>query len=158
MEHGIIIIDTTKNNTQRMLPMSQSLHKYCKLYIQRMDFAPSYDGYYYPTKGGGEYNSAPVCCQFKKFMRKAGISRADGSTPRVHDVRHTFSVHSLEKMVAEGRDIYCALPILSTYLGHRGIESTEKYLRMTAEAYDSVTGTMENFYQDVFPGVTRNED
>jgi hypothetical protein len=61
-------------------------------------------------------------------------------------------------MVAEGRDIYCALPILSTYLGHRGIESTEKYLRMTAEAYDSVTGTMENFYQDVFPGVTRNED
>ena len=158
MEHGIIILDATKNNTQRLLPMSQSLHKYCKLYIQRMGFSSSYDGYYYPTRSGGEYTSTPIYCQFRKFMRKAGIFRADGSTPRVHDVRHTFSVYSLEKMVAEGRDIYCALPILSTYLGHRGIESTEKYLRMTVEAYDSVTGTMGKFYQDVFPGVIRNED
>lgn len=156
MEHGIIILNATKNNTQRLLPMSQSLHKYCRLYIQRMGFSPSYDGYYYPTRNGGEYNSTPVYCQFRKFMRKAGIFRADGSTPRVHD--HTFSVFSLEKMVAEGRDIYSALPILSTYLGHRGIESTEKYLRMTVEAYDSVTGTMENFYRDVFPEVIRDED
>lgn len=73
-------------------------------------------------------------------------------------MRHTFSVYSLEKMVSEGRDIYCALPVLSTYLGHRGIESTEKYLRMTTEAYDSVIGTMENFYRDVFPEVNIDED
>jgi integrase len=158
MEHGIIILDDTKNNTQRLLPMSQSLHKYCSLYIQRMGFPASYDGYYYPTRSGGEYNSTPVYCQFRKFMLKAEIFRADGSTPRVHDIRHTFSVYSLEKMVAEGKDIYCALPILSTYLGHKGIESTEKYLRMTTEAYDSVIGTMENFYRDVFPEVIRNED
>lgn len=157
MDHGIIILDATKNNTQRLLPMSQSLHKYCRLYIQRMGFSPSYDGYYYPTRSGGEYNSNPVYCQFRKFMQKAEIFRADGSTPRVHDVRHTFSVYSLEKMVAEGRDIYCALPVLSTYLGHRGIESTEKYLRMTAESYDSVISTMENFYHyhDVFPEVIK---
>ena len=158
MEHGIIILDATKNNTQRLLPMSQSLHKYCKLYIQRMGFPSSYDGYYYPTRSGGEYNSTPIYCQFRKFMRKAGIIRADGSTPRVHDVRYTFSVYSLEKMVVEGRDIYCTLPVLSTYLGHRGIESTEKYLRMTAEAYDSVIGIMENFYQGVFPEVIKDED
>ena len=158
MEHEIIILDTTKNNTQRLIPMSHSLHKYCKLYVQRMGFSPSYQGYYYPNGSGGEYNSTPVYCQFRKFMRKAEIFRADGSTPRVHDVRHTFSVYSLEKMVAEGRDIYCALPILSTYLGHRGIESTGKYLRMTTEAHDSVIGVMEKFYQGVFPEVIKDED
>ncbi|MBS3968894.1 MAG: tyrosine-type recombinase/integrase [Clostridia bacterium] len=81
MEHGIIILDATKNNTQRLLPMSKSLHKYCKLYIQRMGFPPSYDGYYYPTRSGGEYTSTPIYCQFRKFMRKAGIFRADGSPP-----------------------------------------------------------------------------
>jgi len=157
MENGIIMLDATKSNTQRLLPMSQSLHKYCKLYVQRMGFPPSYDGYYYPNGNGSEYNSTPVYCQFRKFMRKAGIFRADGATPRVHDVRHTFSVYSLEKMVAEGRDIYCALPVLSAYLGHRGIESTEKYLRMTVEAYDSVINTMEKYYQGVFPEVVNDE-
>jgi len=60
-------------------------------------------------------------------------------------------------MVLEGRDIYCSLPILSTFLGHRGIESTEKYLRLTSEAYDSVLKTMESFYQDVFPEATNHE-
>lgn len=158
MKNGMIILDATKNNTQRLLPMSQSLHKYCSFYIKRMVFPASYDGYYYPNKSGKEYNSTPVYCQFRKFMFKAKIFREDGTTPRVHDVRHTFSVYSLEKMVAEGKDIYCALPILSTYLGHRGIESTEKYLRMTTEAYSSVIDTMEPLYQGVFPEVIRNED
>ncbi|WP_010248559.1 tyrosine-type recombinase/integrase [Acetivibrio cellulolyticus] len=158
MEQGIIILDDTKNKSQRLLPMSQSLHRYCKLYVKRMGFSPAYDGYYYPSRCGGEYNSTPIYCQFRKFMQKAEIFRANGSPPRVHDVRHTFSVYSLEKMVREGRDIYCSLPVLSTYLGHRGIESTEKYLRMTVEAYDLVIGTMEDFYQGIFPEVIKHEE
>lgn len=31
--------------------------------------------------------------------------------PRVHDLQHTFTVHSLHQMVNNGMDIYCALPI-----------------------------------------------
>lgn len=54
--------------------------------------------------------------------------------------------------------MYCALPILCMYMGHRDIESTEKYLRMTAEAYDSVLGTMKGFYHDLFPEVNENEE
>jgi len=38
--------------------------------------------------------------------------------------RHTYAVYALGQMVQQGLDIYCALPILSTYLGHRTIEST----------------------------------
>lgn len=158
MVQGIIKLDNTKNSMQRLLPMSQSLHGYCKSYIKHMRFSPSYDGYFYPTKSGGEYNSTPVYCQFRKFMQTARIFRENGTTPRVHDMRHTFAVHSLEKMVSEGRDVYCALPILCMYLGHRDIESTEKYLRMTAEAYNSVLGSMEVFYRDMFPEVNGNEE
>ncbi|NLC03829.1 MAG: hypothetical protein GX787_06050 [Tissierellia bacterium] len=73
-------------------------------------------------------------------------------------ISHTFAVHALEKMVAEGRDIYCALPILSTYLGHRGLESTEKYLRLTTEAHESVIVTMTKYYNDTYPEVIGYED
>mgnify|MGYP001570557619 FL=1 len=61
-------------------------------------------------------------------------------------------------MVAEGQDIYCTLPILSTYLGHRGIESTEGYLRLTKESYAGIINSMDPFYEGVFPEVTFDEE
>ncbi|KAB3529721.1 tyrosine-type recombinase/integrase [Alkaliphilus pronyensis] len=158
IEQGIIRLDATKNNIQRLMPMSKSLHKYCKKYVKRMGFSSSYDGYYYPSKNGSQYNSTPVYCQFRKFMSMAGIFRENGTTPRVHDIRHTFSVHALEKMVDEGNDIYCSLPILSTYLGHRGLESTEKYLRLTIEAHASIIGTMTEYYNDAYSEVVDYEN
>lgn len=155
---GYLLLEETKNSTVRLVPMSASLTQYCLWYVKQMGFSQSYDGYYYPSRDGGQYNSTPIYLQFRKFMKLAGIYKEDGKTPRVHDIRHTFAVHSLEKMVSEGRDIYCALPILSTYLGHRGIESTEKYLRMTSEAYETVLETVADFYQNVFPEVTDDEE
>ena len=68
--------------------------------------------------------------------------------------RHTFAVHSLEKMVSGGMDIYCSLPVLSAYMGHRGIESTEKYLRLTETAYNSILDSMHDIYDGLFPEVS----
>lgn len=157
-EQGIIRLDATKNNIQRLIPMSKSLQKYCKKYVKQMGFLTTYDGYYYPSSGGSQYNSTPIYCKLRNFMTSAGIFKENGMTPRVHDIRHTFAVHALEKMVNEGRDIYCALPVLSTYLGHRGIESTEKYLRLTVEAHDSIIGKMTKYYNDTYPEVIKYED
>ncbi|WP_213050285.1 site-specific integrase [Serpentinicella alkaliphila] len=69
-----------------------------------------------------------------------------------------FFVHALEKMVDEGNDIYCSLPILSTYLGHRGLESTEKYLRLTIEAHASIIDTMTEYYNNAYPEVVDYEN
>jgi len=157
LDQGILKLDSSKNNVQRLIPMSDSLRKYCMKYTKQMSFSASYDGLYYPTKNGNEYNSSPVYNQFRKFMALAKILRENGTVPRVHDIRHTFAVHALEKMVGEGRDIYCVLPILSTYLGHKGIESTEKYLRLTIEAHTSVIVTMTDYYDSVYPEVIELE-
>ena len=73
-------------------------------------------------------------------------------------IRHTYAVHALEKMIDVGQNVYCTLPILSTYLGHRGIESTEKYLRLTEEAYSNVVDTVAPLYTDVFPEVVDHEE
>ena len=76
---------------------------------------------------------------------------------RLDFLRHSFAVHSLEKMISDGKDIYCALPILCTYLGHKGIESTEKYLRLTKESFSNIINATEHLYADVFPEVNSNE-
>lgn len=137
--------------------MSSSLLDYCRRYVEKMSFDPQYGGYYFPSCRGQNLHTGSVYYRLREFMRKANISKENGKPPRIHDLRHTFAVHSLEKMVAEGRDIYCSLPILSTYLGHQGIESTEKYLRLTKESFSTLIERMENYYTDVFPEVNHGQ-
>ena len=70
----------------------------------------------------------------------AGIGpRADGRRQRIHDLRHTFCVRVLEKLAAEGRDIRASLPLLSAYIGHKDVTSTEYYLRLVQPAFRDVT-------------------
>jgi integrase len=151
--NGILTITKAKNRTNRLIPMSRSLTDYCKGYAKNMGFDMLSEGYFYPAPDSGKYNRTPVGIKFKQFMKLAGIFSENQVGPRVHDVRHTYAIHALEKMTKEGQDVYCTLPILSTYLGHRGIESTEKYLRLTKEAYCSIIEAVTPLYTDVFPEV-----
>ncbi len=157
LENGILTIKQAKNNTSRLVPMSASLTNYCRKYALNMDFDMQSDGYFYPSRDNGKYNNTPVYVKFKHFMKKAGIFTDNEVGPRVHDIRHTFAVHALEKMVNDGQDLYYSLPILCAYLGHRDIESTEKYLRLTEEAYGQVTGPVTPLYNGVFPEVKIDE-
>jgi integrase/recombinase XerD len=151
--NGILTITKAKNGTSRLTPMSWSLTDYCRSYAENMNFDMFSEGYFYPSRDAGKYHNTPVYVKFKQFMKIADIFPEGSVGPRVHDIRHTYAVHALEKMINDGQDVYCALPVLSTYLGHRGIESTEKYLRLTEEAYGNVIDTIAPFYADVFPEV-----
>lgn len=115
---------------------------------------------FFPAPGTGAYKPVSVYARFRYILEQAGIKHGgrgnDG--PRLHDLRHTFSVHSLEQMVQQGFDIYSALPILSTYLGHRTIESTEKYLRLTSAAHNDIITALEPLYENLFPEVEKDEN
>jgi integrase len=69
-------------------------------------------------------------------------------------LRHTFAVHALEQMVEQGWDLYTALPMLSTYLGHRTLAATERYVRLTATAHASVTQALAPLYDNLYPEVS----
>jgi site-specific recombinase XerD len=51
----------------------------------------------------------------------------------LHDLRHSFAVHSLTAWYRQGADVQRRLPVLSTYLGHSDLEGTKVYLSMTPE-------------------------
>ncbi len=154
---GILTITNAKNRTSRLIPMSRSLTSYCQRYAKNMTFDMASEGFFYPSRDGGKYHRTPIYVKLKQFMKIAGIYPEGAVGPRVHDLRHTYAVHALEKMINDGHDVYCTLPILSTYLGHRGIESTEKYLRLTEEAYNSIIDTISPLYTGVFPEVVHHE-
>ncbi|MHB1348194.1 MAG: tyrosine-type recombinase/integrase [Candidatus Humimicrobiaceae bacterium] len=158
LKDGILTVTKAKFNKSRLVPMSPSLTKVCNNYADKMRFDMQGDGYFFPAPDNGRYNRNPVYMRFRYFLKVAGIARCRHAKGlRLHDLRHSFAVHSLEKMVAEGQDIYCALPVLCTYLGHKGIESTEKYLRLTKESFSNIINATEPLYKGVFPEVNSNE-
>ena len=129
--HGVLYIEKSKKNTSRFVPMSASLIQYCVLYAERMKFDMNGKGYFFPAPDNGRYGINTAQSLIKKVYALAGIlPMSNGRLPRIHDIRHTFSCHSLEKMQEQGVDLYYSLPILSNYLGHQGIRDTEKYLRL----------------------------
>lgn len=80
---------------------------------------------------GGRLNEKTIYEKHREFLFQAGIPYlGDGNGPRIHDWRHHMAVYSFKQMTDSGLDMYVALPILSTYLGHKTIFATEKYVRL----------------------------
>ena len=57
-----------------------------------------------------------------------------------------------------GYDLYVSLPILSAYLGHSGIGSTERYIRLTEDRLSTITDSMQLHLPEVFPEVADDEE
>ena len=61
-----------------------------------------------------------------------------------------MAVYSFKKMVDAGMDMYVALPILSTYLGHKTIFATERYIRLTMGIYPYIEEKFKSKLDRVF--------
>lgn len=154
LDEKYIIIREPKNGHDRMLPISNSLADICALYKQRYLKKHSKEDYFFTQKNMRQYTIDILYEWFRKTLWTAGISHGGrGLGPRVHDLRHSFSVHSLEAMSRSGLDLYYSLPILSKYLGHQSLEATDGYVRLTLEMYPELVGKIDNLCAYVFPEV-----
>jgi hypothetical protein len=54
-------------------------------------------------------------------------------------------------MTGECKDLYYSLPILSTYIGHTKLASTDRYVRMTADMYPDLLGKIDSICTYIFP-------
>lgn len=70
---------------------------------------------------------------FLILLGRAGLANRKPRRPRIHDLRHSFAIHTLEDWYRDGVDVERSLPRLSTYLGHGGPASTYWYLSATPE-------------------------
>jgi integrase len=85
------------------------------------------------------YSRSSLTLYFKKHLVRLGIYQPDRDasglrymSTRLHSLRHSFAVHRLLKWYRDGADVQAKLPLLSTYMGHVNIMSTQVYLKITA--------------------------
>jgi len=140
LDAGVLAIYGAKGDKERLVGISDSMLAYMKSYRSNPLVANARSIYFFPAPDGGFYDTSTIYDIFRKCLFDAGIPhRGRGKGPRLHNLRHSFAVHILNKWSSEGKDIYTCLPILRTALGHDRITTTEKYLRLVPEAYMEVT-------------------
>jgi integrase len=76
-----------------------------------------------------------MCTVEIRLPRSSPGDQFDGPVAEPYDLRHTFAVHVLETWVREGKDLRQKLPVLSGYMAHALLKSTELYLRLVPDRF-----------------------
>jgi integrase len=148
---GVLHINDTKFRKDRLVPPARPLvvrlQKYTAALGPRSD-----DDYFFPSPRGGQLHGSGVYRNYRDLLHRCHIGHGGrGEGPRLHDLRHTFAVHTLLRWYREGADLQARMPVLATYLGHASIDGTQDYLQMTAELYPEIVARSDAAFSDVIP-------
>ncbi len=164
LENGYIHLRKTKNGTDRIVPISESMRNVLSEYIYHRDRMPivgiSAPDHPLFVKGDGTSFGANAVYQFfRKMLDRCGIPfKGNHCGPRVHDLRHTYAVHCLVQMAHNGVDLYTGLPILSASLGHHSLSATEQYVRLTYAMYPEMERQCSAINAFVYPKLCKSYD
>lgn len=158
LEDGILTIREAKTDRDRYIPLSDTVKEACVSYADKTWWEKDSD-FFFPAPDKTMISPMTVYQRYRRYLEAAGIPHGGkGRGPRLHDIRHTFAVHVLQKWVGEGADLSAMLPILSTYMGHKTVRSTARYLRLTAEVCPDLMKKVESSCAYAIPEVCHERD
>lgn len=134
----VLIVRNTKFYKTRMVPIGPQLATALATYFEQRSTLPmpkAQDSAFLCSRSGCRLTYQHVVTLFQRIRSAAAIACPPGEPrpPRLHDLRHTATVHRVLTWYRSGRDVQQLLPHLATYLGHADIKSTQRYLQMTPE-------------------------
>jgi site-specific recombinase XerD len=150
LSNGVLTVRQTKFFKDRLVPFGEQLRPALARYAQRASAGVAADPDQVPfftTRAGRRLEDHTLRESFQRLRAGAGVRRADGARyqPRLHDLRHTFAVHRLTSWYRQGADVQKLLPVLSVYLGHAHLASTQAYLSMTPELLQEANRRFERY-------------
>jgi integrase/recombinase XerD len=150
LKESFMLVRDSKFFKTRLVPTGPRLTGHLCSYLERRRRLPcplGEDSAFVATRSGRFLMYGRVSKVFRRLRLLAGLHRKDGAryAPRIHDIRHSFTVHRLEAWYREGADVQRLLPHLSTYLGHVGIAETQRYLTMTPDLLKEANRRFERY-------------
>jgi integrase len=140
-----LVIRMTKFRKSRLVPLHPTTRRALDSYLAvRAKFAGTDDAVFLSERGAG-LRYPTVISTFLALVRSIGIHPGAGERgPRIHDLRHTFAVRSLEQCAANGEAVARHMLALSTYLGHAHLFNTYWYLQATPRLLADVAAQSES--------------
>jgi integrase/recombinase XerD len=109
---------------------------------------------FFPNKDGNFYSENILDGWFHEFWDLLPeASAVTGSSPRVHDWRHTHLTDRLNLWVQEGRNINALYVYLSEYAGHSNFSDTDYYLHLIPSFYPELEKRMAPVNEYILPEV-----
>jgi site-specific recombinase XerD len=156
LHQSLLTVVRSKFFKTRLVPFSPQLGQVLQRYLRR----PKAGGWtadpampLFTTRRGARIISDTLDESFRRICQQAGVRRNDGARyqPRLHDLRHTFTVHRLTSWYREGKDVQRLLPQLSVYLGHVRLAATQVYLTLTPELLHEANQRFERYTKETLP-------
>jgi integrase len=137
LDQATLFIRDTKFHKNRTVPFGPRLNKHLEEYldVRRTVFPPlRADDSLFVALQRRSVGPNTIEHTFRKLIKKASIAASPGRRqPRLHDLRHTFAVQRLLRWYREGAEVQSKLPLLSTFMGHIDLKSTQFYLDITGD-------------------------
>jgi integrase len=143
-----LIINRTKFKKSRLVPIHDTTRAAINRYLSaRVVILAGVDSLFI-SKTGGPLGYNTVSGLFRRLSRKIGLRGEPGRPgPRIHDLRHTFAVRSLEQCPCDDAAVSRHILALSTYLGHAHVADTYWYLQATPGLMVQIADASESFVQ-----------
>lgn len=139
-----LLIRETKFRKTRLVPIDASTRRALNSYLTLRRRIGGPNDHLFVISTGAPPNGASLCRAFIKLARLTGVRAPKGARgPRLHDLRHSFAVRSLEQCRGSRRDIQKHMQALSTYLGHACISDTYWYLEATPVLFRQIAESAE---------------
>lgn len=143
-----LVVRAGKFGKSRLLPLHPTTRQALERYLAIRDrLSPAGDDLFVVTTGRPPHKTT-VYLVFRRLAHQLGL-RGLGRTPgpRLHDLRHTFAVRSLEACGHDRRAVASHMLALSTYLGHAEVAHTYWYLQATPVLLRDIAAASEQLFQ-----------
>jgi integrase len=144
-EDGLIITNT-KFKKSRLIPIHTSTRAAIDRYLSARLPVMADTVALFVSNAGTPPRYDTVSALFRQISRKIGLRGAPGQPgPRIHDLRHSFAVRSLEQCPCNDDAVSRHVLALSTYLGHAHVGDTYWYLQATPGLMAQIANAGETF-------------
>jgi len=135
LDRALLTVRGTKFGKSRQLPLHRSTVAALDRYGRSRDrlIPLQYSSALFLSRSGKPLIYNNVHRRFHRLIDRAALAKAGRRRPRIHDLRHTFAVHTLIGWYRSGLEVQSRLPLLSTYLGHLDPSMTYWYLSAVPE-------------------------
>ena len=146
LDAGTLVIADSKFGKSRLVFLHPTTTAALRAYEKARDEAfpePETDTFLVNSRGG-PLDRHNIPRTFAALVTAAGIQAPPGQrAPRLHDLRHAFTVATMLDWYRDGGDVQARLPLLSTWLGHVDPKSTYWYLQAVPELLTLAAGRLE---------------
>jgi integrase/recombinase XerD len=144
LDSGLITIGDGKFGRSRLVPLHPTTTTALRSYtVSRDRLCPNRPPTTFFVSGvGTPLTYSAVRKAFIEVTTATGL-RTPTVRPRVHDLRHSFTVRTLLNWHRAGLDVGSRMAMLSTYLGHVNISGTYWYLSAAPELMELVAARLD---------------